>query len=94
LLKARDVEYRYREYREEPLTEAEIRAVLKKLALSAGDVFRKRDRANKGLGLTGDEPEAHLIAMMAKHPTLLQRPIGVRGDRAVIGRPPERLLEL
>ena len=45
-------------------------------------------------GLTGDEPDGRLIKLMAQHPTLLQRPIGVRGRKAVVGRPPEKLLEL
>jgi len=44
-------------------------------------------------GLSGDETEKALIAAMADHPTLLQRPIGVKGARAVLGRPPEKLLE-
>ena len=88
------VEYRYREYRKEPLNETEIRDVLKKLGLRATDVLRTRDSAFKELGLTGDESQATLIGHMARHPTLLQRPIGVKGDRAVVGRPPEALLEL
>jgi len=57
-------------------------------------LLRKRDAANKELGLTGDEPEDQLIAHMVEHPTLLQRPIGVYRGRAAIGRPPEKLLEL
>ncbi len=86
--------YRYREYRDEPLSEAEIESVLGKLGSPAAAVLRKRDAANRGLGLTGDEPESEIIAAMAQHPTLLQRPIAVLDDRAVLGRPVEDLLEL
>lgn len=62
--------------------------------MAPGDLLRVRDRANQELGLTGEESAEELIAAMAEHPTLLQRPIGVVGDRAVVGRPPEALLEL
>jgi arsenate reductase len=88
LLDEKKIEYRYREYTREPLSEKEIRDVLRKLGLHAKDVLRKNDR------FTGAEPENELIAAMAGQPTLLQRPIGVLGERAVVGRPPERLLEL
>jgi arsenate reductase len=57
-------------------------------------MLRTKDPNVKELGLTGDEPDAKLIAAMARHPALLQRPIGIVGDRAMVGRPPERLLEL
>lgn len=89
MLDSKGIQYRYREYNREPLSEKEIRDVLRKLGLKPREVLRKND-----LGFTGDEPDKELIAAMAKHPGLLQRPIGVLGDRAVIGRPPERLLEL
>lgn len=72
----------------------EIEAILRKLGAEPGDVLRIRDGANRELGLTGDEPREELLRQMAEKPTLLQRPIGVLGDRAVVGRPPERLLEL
>ncbi|MFT5430344.1 MAG: arsenate reductase [Myxococcota bacterium] len=94
LLKAEGVEYHYREYTKEPLTEAEIRQVLAQLDVPIKTVFRKNDKANKELGLTGDEPTDELIAKMAAHPTLLQRPIGVLNGQAIVGRPVERLLEL
>ncbi|NIM63378.1 MAG: arsenate reductase (glutaredoxin) [Acidobacteria bacterium] len=94
MLDEKKIEYRYREYRKEPLSESEIRDVLEKLGLQARDVLRRRDRAFEELGLSGREPEEELISRMAQHPTLLQRPIGVSGDRAVIGRPPENLLDL
>jgi arsenate reductase len=94
LLEEKGIEYRYRDYVKNPLTEAEIRDLLARLGLRPRDVLRAKDPAFRELGLTGDEPDAQLIAAMARHPTLLQRPIGVAGDRAVVGRPPERLLEL
>lgn len=94
MLRDRGVEFRYREYRDDPLTESEIRSVLAKLGLRASDVLRRRDKAFRELGLTGREANARLVALMAQHPNLLERPIGVMGKRAVLGRPPENLLAL
>ena len=88
------VPYTYRDYDKEPLSADEIHAVLAKLGLAAKAVVRKRDKAFKTLGLAGDEPDDVLVPHMAANPGLIERPIGVAGDKAVIGRPPEKLLEL
>lgn len=94
MLKEHDLEFTYREYRKEPLSEAELREVLALLGVGPKAVLRTRDKAYKELGLTGDEPDEVLIAHLAQHPTLLQRPIGIRDGRAVIGRPVTELLNL
>ena len=94
MLKENDVAYRYREYREEPLSKTEIRTVLKRLGVGPREVLRTKDRAFKELGLSGDESDSRLVTLMSENPTLLQRPIGVLGDKAVVGRPAEALLEL
>jgi arsenate reductase len=94
LLDANKVRYRYREYTEEPLSKSEITNVLSLLGMRAADLVRKNDAAYKDNGLTGNESETKLIALMAKHPTLLQRPIGIKGKKAILGRPPEALLKL
>ena len=94
MLDAKGIEYVYREYVEDPLSEEEIREVLKKLKLEPADILRKNDKAGKELGLTGRESAAALIRHMAAHPTLIQRPLGVAGARAVVGRPPERILDI
>ena len=73
---------------------AEIAEVLAKAELKPGQVLRKKARANAELGLTGTESDAELIEHMAAHPTLLQRPLGVAGSQAVLGRPVENLLDL
>lgn len=65
-----------------------------KLGVGPKALLRTRDKAYKALGLTGDEPPDVLIGHMAEHPTLLQRPIGILGDKAVVGRPITNLLEL
>jgi len=94
LLNENDVAFKYREYTEEPLSKAELEKVLGYLKLGPKDLLRKNDKAYKELGLTGKESDSKLIGLMAKHPTLLQRPIGVKGKKAVVGRPVENLLEL
>jgi arsenate reductase len=94
LLDEKGIAYRYREYTRERLSEEEIRDVLRRLGMRARDLLRKNDAAYKELGLTGGEPEADLVAAMARHPTLLQRPIGLAGEKAALGRPPENLLAL
>ncbi len=94
MLDGNGIEYEYREYVTDPLSRDEILDVLGKLKLGPKDVLRKNDKAYKELGLTGSESDAVLVRHMAKHPTLLQRPIGVVGRRAVMGRPIENLLDL
>lgn len=94
MLDERGIEYRYREYTKEPLTAAEIRKILKMLGATPHDLLRRKDKAFEELGLTGEESAKQLIEHMAAHPTLLQRPIGVAGKKAVVGRPVENLLEL
>ena len=86
--------YRYREYRKDPLGAEEIRAVLAMLDVGPKAVLRRNDRAYRDLGMSGEEEEGTLIRLMAKHPTLLQRPIGLFQGRAAVGRPPQNLLEL
>ena len=94
LLERDGIVYRYREYRKEPLSVEEIRRVLALLGLGPREVLRRHDRAFRDLKLTGGEPDDELIRLMSEHPTLLQRPIGIFEGRAIIGRPPQKVLEL
>ena len=94
MLNERGAAFEYREYTKAPLNADEIRAVLGKLGVSPAQVLRRRDKAFAANALSGDEPDDVLIELMAQNPGLLQRPIAVVGDRAVIGRPVENLLAL
>ena len=94
MLEEHGVAYRYRDYKKEPLSKQEIGAVVKLLKTSARDLLRRNDKAYKELGLSGTESEPRLIGLMAEHPTLLQRPIGIKGKSARLGRPIQALLEL
>ena len=92
MLNEREVAFTYREYTKDPLTAEEIRDVLGKLGMAPRDVLRSRDASKAGL--SGEESDEELIGLMAENPRLLQRPIGVVGDRAEVGRPVENLLRL
>ena len=84
MLEQEQIPYRYREYRKEPLSASEIRSVLKKLGVRPAEVLRPRDAAYRELGLSGSESDDRLIELMAEHPTLLQRPIGVKGKSCLL----------
>jgi len=62
------------------------------LGVGPRDVLRARDA--KKAGLTGDESDAELLDLMTENPRLVQRPIGILGQKAIIGRPPELLLNI
>jgi len=94
LLKENGVEFDYRDYTELPLDAEELRQTLGKLGLKPNAVLRKRDPSYKKLRLSGSEPDEVLITHLVENPTLLERPIGVLGDKAVMGRPPDKLLDL
>ena len=93
MLKDRGVPFDLREYSEDPLSAAEIHSVLERLALRPKDVLRTKDPAYKENGLTGQEDDEILVALMAQHPTLLQRPIALLDGKAMVARPADKLLE-
>src|SRR3954452_2040331 len=95
LLTEKGVDFERVNYHVDPLSEAKIRELVAKTGGTAHDVLRKNEPLYKELGLDSREvSEDELIGLMAEHPALLQRPIVERGDRAVLARPIERVLEL
>jgi arsenate reductase len=82
-------------YLETPPSATEIKALLAKLGISARQLLRTGEDEYKALNLADSSlDETALIAAMASHPKLIERPILIAGDKAVIGRPPEKVLEL
>ncbi len=83
------------EYLKTPPSEAELSDALEKLRLEPRDLMRKKEAAYDELSL-GDEglTPAELVTAMVQNPLLIERPIVFRGQRAVIGRPPETVLGL
>ena len=94
LLAERGVDVDYIRYLENTPTRADLEAVLVKLGTdNPRDIVRAKEPIYAELGLDGADRDQLLDAMVA-HPILIQRPIVIHGDRAVVARPPERLLEL
>jgi arsenate reductase len=95
LLEERGVDFERVDYHVEPLSGDEIRELVRKTGRPARELFRAREPVYGELGLADREVgDDEAIALMAEHPQLMQRPVVVRGDRAVLGRPVERVLEL
>lgn len=95
ILRARGIQPRVVEYLKHPLSTSALQALLKQLGLTARDILRDNEEEfdKLRLGAPG-RTEADLVAAIAQHPVLLQRPIIVHGHRAVIGRPPENVTAL
>ncbi|AMO75168.1 arsenate reductase (glutaredoxin) [Pseudomonas citronellolis] len=95
LLEARGLAPTIVRYLETPPSAAELQALLGKLDISARQLLRTGEEEYKALGLADPQlSDAQLIEAMAAHPKLIERPILVAGDKAVIGRPPEKVLEI
>lgn len=95
LLQERGIAVEILPYLETPPTREQLRDMLAKLGLGARELLRSGEPEYAAHGLADPSlDDAALIAAMAAHPRLIERPIFVHGDRAVIGRPPERVLEL
>jgi len=94
LLRGRGIEPRVIEYLKTPPSREELRALLRKLGMPAEQLVRKGEDVFKTKFAGRTLSEAEWIDALASHPILIERPVIVRGDRAVVGRPPERALEL
>jgi arsenate reductase (glutaredoxin) len=95
MLEERGIDFERVDFHVEPLAAGEIRELVGKTGRPARELLRAREPVYKELGLGEREVnDDEAIALMADHTELMQRPVVVRGDRAVLARPVERVTEL
>jgi arsenate reductase len=95
LLEARGIAPEIVYYLETPPSPAELRELLRMLGIGARGLLRTGEAEYAALGLNDPSlDDEALIAAMAAHPILIERPVFVHGGRAVIARPPEKVLEI
>jgi arsenate reductase len=94
LMELENIPFSTVKYLNEPLSTNELKDILKKLGIKPIDLVRQKETVwienYKGKQLTDEE----VVAAMAEHPALIERPIVVNGDKAVIARPAERVKEI
>ena len=94
LLKKKKVKPEVFLYLETVPTEEEIKSVLKKLGMQAEELIRKKESIFKEKFADKKMSEEKWIKAMVKYPILIERPIVIKGNKAVIGRPTEKILEI
>lgn len=95
LLEARGLAPTVVRYLETPLDATQLKRLLGKLGISARQLLRTGEDEYKTLDLADQSlSQDDLIDAIVAHPKLMERPILEAGDRAVIGRPPEKILEI
>lgn len=93
LLEDKGETYEIFKYLDTPPSREKIIELLSKLGISARELMRTKEDLYKELGLAQVSDEAKLIDALAEHPKLIERPIMIEGNRAVIGRPVEKVIE-
>lgn len=79
----------------EPIGREKLEDLLARMGIGPRELLRTREKAYRELGLADPEvSDDEIVDAMVARPELIQRPIVERGDRAVLGRPPERVQEL
>ena len=83
-------------YLDTPPSKAQLKALLQALDLSAQHILRFTEARAKQLGLSRDDKrtQAQWLELLSQNPELIERPIIVVGNKAVVGRPPENVLQL
>ena len=94
LLVEKGIDVEIREYLKEPLSSAEIKALIKHLAIPAHELLRTKEAEYNENGLSPSSSQTDIINAMLASPKLIERPILVTEKGARIGRPTEALLEI
>ena len=94
LLENKNIDANVVKYLEQTPTKEQLKDVLSKLKISAKELLRTSEDIYKELNLKDINDEETLIDFMVKNPILIERPIIIKGDKAVIARPIENLSEL
>ena len=82
------------EYLKTPLNVIELREICNVLQLRPSDIIRKGEKEYKELNVSNLDRDEDLIEEIAKHPKLMERPIVIKGEKGIIGRPPENVQKL
>jgi arsenate reductase len=95
ILRESEMEFDSINYFEEPLNKKTLTQLVKSLDIPPRDLLRKNEKIYKELGLSKKElSDPQIIALMVKHPDLLQRPIVVQGGKVILARPAEEIENL
>ena len=95
LLRDREIEPRIIEYLKTPPDKTELRRILDLLGMTPRDLMRSKEAVYRELGLNDDAlGNKQLIDAMVENPVLIERPIVLANGKAVLGRPPEKVLEI
>lgn len=94
LVSERKIEARIVEYLETPPNKTELRMLLRKLDMKPADLVRHSERIYQETYANREMNDEQWLDALVAHPILIERPIVVCGERAVIGRPPEKVLAL
>lgn len=94
LLQEKEISFKTIEYLKKPLNKAELRDLLDKLMLKPSELIRKSEAIYKTTYKNNVLTEEEWIDVMLLHPKLIQRPIIVHGNKAIIGRPIENVIQL
>ena len=92
MLREQGVEPTIVEYLNDAPDEKQLAQLIGKLGIEASELIRKKE--HRALGLPDTDDDAELISRMANHPEIIERPIVVAGKKAVLGRPPENVLDI
>lgn len=94
LVRDAGVELPVREYLRDPLSVDELRRIVQLLGVRPIDIVRRGEPQYAALALGDATPDDEVLRAMAEHPILIERPIVVRGGRAVVGRPTDAVREI
>lgn len=82
------------DYLNQPPTEKELTTIIKLLGINAEDLVRKNEDVYKEKFKGKKITQHEWVKILIEHPKLIERPIVIKGNKAIIGRPPEKVLEL
>ncbi len=94
LLEERGIAFSERAYMEDPLSREELEELARRLGRPPSEWVRSKETAFAEAGLSADSTDDELFDAMTTNAILIERPILVRGDHAILGRPPEVVLDL
>lgn len=94
LIEKKTKDFQIVEYLKTPPSEKEIKDILKKLGMKAEEIIRKKEPLFIEKFKDKKFTEEQWIKVLAKNPILIERPIIIKGNKAVIGRPPENINQI